>query len=114
MKLLNLDGIVEAKRTVTISGSDYVLNQRSVGQMISAIQAVKSLEESESLSEMDQMGVMFESMLDAAKGILPECPEEVLRALSMNKLNALIEFANEVNQDPAAAEGDENSEMGKN
>ncbi len=100
MDLLNLDDIVQATQAVSIKGVDYPVNKRTVGQMIVALKAVRELEENNEKSDMDKMEDMFNSMLSAAQEILPKCPVAVLRTLTMEQLNALVDFANKSDQQP--------------
>lgn len=90
MDLLNLDDLTTIERVVTIRGKRYSVVDRSVGHMIEAIAMVKRGTKATEEEFLD-------GMVKTVKSILPECPEEVIRSLSLRQMNALMEF---VNQDP--------------
>lgn len=94
MDLLNLDDLADIKRYVTIRKKKYLLADRSVGQMITAIKVAKAQPE----NEADEAQV-FKSMVQMAQQIVPECPVDVIESLTARQIVALLQFAN---QDPNA------------
>lgn len=90
MDLLNLDELTTLERYVTLRGKRYAVNDRSVGQMIESINVTK------------KAGVQTEedflnSMVKTVKAVIPDCPDDVVRSMSLRQMVALLEF---VNQDP--------------
>lgn len=90
MELLNLDDLTTIERVVTIRGQRYSVADRSVGQMIESLAMVKRGTKATEEQFLD-------SMVKTVKAILPDCPEEVVRSMSLRQMTALMEF---VNQDP--------------
>ncbi len=97
--LLNLDELIELERVVTIRGKEYSVVERSVGVLLDSIKVAKqaSLKTKGNQNEKEQ--AFFESMIKTIQTIIPECPEAVVRGLSMPQMLALFEFAN---RDPQA------------
>lgn len=90
MELLNLDDLTTIERVVTIRGQRYAVADRSVGQMIESLAMVKR---GTKATEEEFLG----SMVKTIKSILPDCPEDVIRSMSLRQMSALMEF---VSQDP--------------
>lgn len=107
MKFLNLDDIVPVKRTIGLKGKEYEVAERSIGQMASAIRLSEAYEASTEENGGDPQ-LLINSMLEAAKQILPDCPEKILQTISIEQLNALIEFANANDQEVVGASESEN------
>lgn len=95
MNLLNIDELSGPERNVTIRGVQYAVVDRSVGLMLDSIRAVKEAERSKGKKTDEE--VFFTNMIRTLRTILPECPEEVVRGLSMGQMMAILDFCN---QDP--------------
>lgn len=89
MDLLNLDELVELERHVNIRGVEYAVVERSVGVLLDSIKVAKSVAKKNRNEEE-----FFESMIRTIRTIIPECPEEVVRGLTMAQMLAVFEFAN--------------------
>lgn len=87
MDLLNLDDIERAERFVRLNGEDYRIAEQTVGQMMASIRLTKS-------AAMDDDEKMAEAIMESAKQTLPDCPEDVLKLLTMPSLIKLLTFAN--------------------
>lgn len=96
MDLLNIDDLSEPERYVTIRGVQYAVVDRSVGLMLDSIRAVKqAAKRGKKVDEED----FFTNILKTLRTVLPECPEEIVRGLSMRQMMAILDFCN---QDPNA------------
>lgn len=107
MKLLNIDELVTPERAITIKGEQFIVKDKTVGQMLSALQAQQLIDDANSSPE-----ALFEKMVDTVKQVIPDCPRETLLGLQMDQLNAILNFANTPIED-AAAEADEAREEEK-
>lgn len=98
MDLLNIDELSGPERKVTIRGVQYAVVDRSVGLMLDSIRAVKQAEAAKGRKgkAVDEE-VFFENMIRTLQTIIPECPLEVTRGLSLGQMMAILDF---VNQDP--------------
>jgi len=99
MNLLNIDELSGPERFVTIRGIQYPVVDRSVGLMLDSIQAVKQqskLNGKGKGAHVDEE-VFFSNIIKTLRTILPECPEEIVRGLSMVQMMAILDFCN---QDP--------------
>lgn len=94
MDLLNLDELVELERRVAIRGTEYAIVERSVGVMLDSLRVAKA---ATAKGKKQTEEVFFENMIKTIQTIIPECPEAVVRGLSMAQMIAVFEFAN---QDP--------------
>lgn len=94
MDILNIDELTGPERRVTIRGADYPVVDRSVGLMLDSIRAVK---QQESKKNKINEELFFENIIRTLRTILPECPEEVVRGLTMAQMMAILDFCN---QDP--------------
>lgn len=94
MDLLNLDDLVEIERQVTIRGVQYPVVERSVGLLLDSIVVAK---QAALRKNKPNEQVFFENMIKTIRTILPECPEEIVRGLTMPQMVAVLEFCN---QDP--------------
>lgn len=92
--LLNLDELTELERCVTIRGKEYSVVERSVGVLLDSIKVAKSAALKSKGTNADKEQVFFEGMIKTIQTIIPECPEAVVRGLSMPQMLALFEFAN--------------------
>lgn len=95
MNLLNIDELSGPERFVTIRGTQYPVVDRSVGLMLDSIRAVKESERTKGKKADEE--VFFTNMIRTLRTILPECPEEIVRGLSMGQMMAILDFCN---QDP--------------
>lgn len=95
MDLLNLDELTELERRVAIRGTEYAIVERSVGVMLDSLRVAKSAVSKGKGKQSEE--VFFENMIKTIQTIIPECPEAVVRGLSMAQMIAVFEFAN---QDP--------------
>lgn len=95
MDLLNLDELTELERRVTIRGTEYAVVERSVGVMLDSLKVAKAAATKKGSKQSEE--VFFENMIKTIQTIIPECPEAVVRGLSMAQMIAVFEFAN---QDP--------------
>ena len=112
LELLNLDDLAPVEKQVRIKGVDYVMAERQVGQMIESIQAVKrqqSLVESED-DDLSKSEAIVHGLIDSAKQLLPDCPEDVLRNCSVQQISAILEFANQSDADIASTGIEEKKE----
>lgn len=96
MDLLNLDELTELERRVNIRGVEYPVVERSVGVMLDSLRVAKAAAAKGKNTAVAEE-VFFENMIKTIQTIIPECPEAVVRGLSMAQMLALFEFAN---QDP--------------
>jgi len=92
MDLLNLDELTTLERYVTLRGERYAVCDRSVGQMIEAINITKK-------GGLQKEEEFLASMVNTVKSVIPDCPEGVIKSMSLRQMVALLEFAN---TDPAA------------
>ena len=97
MDLLNIDDLSDPERFVTIRGVQYAVVDRSVGLMLESIRAVKQAAKSKR-GKVDEED-FFVNILKTLRTVLPECPEEIVRGLSMRQMMAVLDFCN---QDPNA------------
>jgi hypothetical protein len=95
MELLNIDELSGPERRVTIRGVEYSVVDRSVGLMLDSIRAVKQQTKGNK-NRVDEE-TFFTNIIKTLRTILPECPEEVVRGLSMPQMMAILDFCN---QDP--------------
>ncbi|MEO9497581.1 MAG: hypothetical protein ABJG42_24120 [Vibrio splendidus] len=86
MDLLNLDELVSAKRTVQLFGENHDVAERTVGQMLKAVDIAKKADDENGES-------ILHDMIDTAASILPTCPREHLERLNIKQLSALIEYS---------------------
>lgn len=100
MDLLNLDALVEVQRCVTLRGKQYEVAERSVGVMLDAVAMARSAAAKN--PDQDDMESFLTDMVKTIRTILPTCPEEVVRSMSLPQMSALITFANTDPQDLAA------------
>lgn len=107
MKLLNIDDLVTPEKAVTIKGVEYVIQNQTVGQMLSAIQASEMVE-----SGNVDPAVTFRKIVETVSMVIPDCPEEVLMNLRLEQLTAILEFANSKIEE-AKEEADEAREEAK-
>lgn len=91
MELLNLDELANVDRYVTVRGKRYAVYDRTVGHMLESVALARR-------TEAHTEEEFLEAMLKTVKTIIPDCPEEVVRSLSLRQMTALLEF---VNRDPA-------------
>lgn len=96
MDLLNLDELAVVKREVTIAGKTYALADQTLGQMIETTRLQKQ-------ADSDDAEAIFNQMVRTAKSILPDCPEEVLRGLTMLQLQGLFKFAHALDEEVVQA-----------
>lgn len=98
MDLLNIDELTGPERRVTIRGVEYGVVDRSVGLMLDSIRAVKHQSQAKGAkgNRVDEE-TFFTNILKTLRTILPECPEEVVRGLSLPQMMAILDFCN---QDP--------------
>lgn len=94
MDLLNLDELTELERRVAIRGTEYAIVERSVGVMLDSLRVAKAATRG---GKKQSEETFFENMIKTIQTIIPECPEAVVRGLSMAQMIAVFEFAN---QDP--------------
>lgn len=95
MDLLNIDELTGPERRVTIRGVEYSVVDRSVGLMLDSIRAVKQQQKVKGKGVDEEL--FFTNIIKTLRTILPECPEEVVRGLSMPQMMAILDFCN---QDP--------------
>lgn len=95
MDLLNIDELTGPERRVTIRGIEYPVVDRSVGLMLDSIRAVKQQQKVKGKGVDEEL--FFTNIIKTLRTILPECPEEVVRGLSMPQMMAILDFCN---QDP--------------
>ena len=95
MDLLNIDELSGPERRVTIRGVEYAVVDRSVGLMLDSIRAVK--QQSKAKGNKVDEETFFANILKTIRTILPECPEEVARGLTLPLMMAVLDFCN---QDP--------------
>lgn len=100
MDLLNLDALVDVQRFVTLHGKRYEVADRSVGAMLDAVAMARTA--SLRNPDEDDMELFLTDMVRTIRTILPTCPEEVVRSMSLPQMSALITFANSDPQDLAA------------
>lgn len=93
MDLLNLDELTELERRVTIRGTEYAVVERSVGVMLDSLKVAKAAA-AKGKGKAQSEEAFFESMIKTIQTIIPECPEAVVRGLSMAQMIAVFEFAN--------------------
>ena len=106
MKLFNLDELVTKKRSVRLFGCEYVIAERTVGQMISALKMVES-------EGSDEPEIILEQLIETAQNILPDCPREHIERLNMKQIQALIQFASESDEMTEESAQEENEIEGK-
>lgn len=90
--LLNLDELTELEREVLIRGVSYPVVERSVGVMLDSIKIAKASQRGAKKVTEEEF---FGNMLKTLKTIIPDCPDEVLRGLTMKQMVAVLEFCNE-------------------
>lgn len=95
MDLLNLDELTDIERQVTIRGVNYSVVERSIGVLLDSIKVSKAAAKRRNGKQDEE--AFFNDMIKTLRTILPECPEEVVRGLSMPQMVAVLEFCN---QDP--------------
>lgn len=107
MDLLNLDELTELKREVTIRGINYAVVERSVGVMLDSIRVAKMAAVKGKSKQTED--AFFENMIGTIQTIIPDCPLEIVRGLTMNQMVALFDFCNRdpnvMAEEALAAEG---------
>jgi hypothetical protein len=93
MDLLNLDELTELNRVIAIRGVEYGVVERSVGVLLDSIKVAKAAA-SKGKGKGQSEETFFENMIKTIQTIIPECPESVVRGLSMPQMLAVFEFAN--------------------
>lgn len=109
-QLLNLDELVELERTVLIRGIEYPIVERSVGIMLDSIKVATRAAKQKSNGVRQNEESFFTDMLKTLSTIIPDCPEIVLRGLTMRQMVAVLEFCNSNPEDlvkQAQAQGDQ-------
>lgn len=94
LDILNLDELTELEREICIRGVNYPVVERSVGVMLDSIKIAKMTRAG--AHKVDETE-FFNNMIKTIRTIVPDCPEEVVRGLTMRQMVAIIEFCN---QDP--------------
>ena len=94
--ILNIDELVTVKRQLTLRGETYDIVEQSVGLMLDSINAIKQADKRRGGKKMDE-AESLERMLKTLQTLVPECPEHVLRGLTMVQMIAILNFCN---QDP--------------
>lgn len=87
-KFLNIDELVKVEKEVQIGGEVYPIAERTIGQVITAIQASNREDE---MTMDEQMQLTLELVQEA----IPTCPVEKLKQLPFSGLNALMTFIND-------------------
>lgn len=95
MDLLNLDELIDVERQVTIRGVNYPVVERSIGVLLDSIKVAKQAAARRKGKQDEE--AFLSDMIKTLRTIMPECPEEVVRGLSMPQMVAVLEFCN---QDP--------------
>ncbi len=117
MKILNLDSYAAVKRQVTLAGVSHNVEELSVQQFIDNLAAAEELEAEAAKGDMP-IGRGMQLSVEQAKKAVPTLSEDVLRALKMSQMAALLQFirgeldpdagpASAVASDPDAPEGAE-------
>lgn len=95
MDLLNLDELTGVERQITIRGVNYSVVERSIGVLLDAIKMSKAAAKRRNGKQDEE--AFLNDMIKTLRTILPECPEEVVRGLTMPQMVTVLEFCN---QDP--------------
>lgn len=95
MDLLNLDELTGVERQITIRGVNYPVVERSIGVLLDSIKMSKAAAKRKGAHADEE--AFLNDMIRTLRTILPECPEEVVRGLTMPQMVTVLEFCN---QDP--------------
>ncbi len=92
--ILNIDELITVKRQLTLRGETYDIVEQSVGLMLDSINAIKQADKRRGGKKMDEEEYLGR-MLKTLQTIIPECPEHVLRGLTVGQMVAILNFCNE-------------------
>lgn len=97
VKYLDLDAIHKPNGKVKIAGSEYDVYPISVKALInlSLLGDDGAVDEENVQEGVENIG----KALDVISEIFPDCPREILDTLTLEQINALIEFCNKVGAD---------------
>lgn len=98
-KILNLDDLVEEKRTIRLNGVVHEVVGMTVESFIKTQEIIKKL--GESTETADQLEASA-ALINAA---VPTLSLEALRSMKMERLNMIVEFLN-MGVEESAAEGE--------
>jgi len=87
-KVLNLDSLSEETRSITLNGVTHEVVGMSVDSYIKVQKVL------ENLKEEDDLPTKMKASVEMISAAVPTLKEDVLRAMSMEKLNMIIEFVN--------------------
>lgn len=115
MKLLNLDGMAEVEKQITIGGKSYDVVDQPVGTMLKMQRLAREAEKAEGTD--DQQIKLIENMVESVRSVLPGCPQEVVDGMSIRQLTAVLEYAlasdEDVIEGAESESEEENAEPGK-
>ena len=110
--ILNIDELTSVRRQLTLRGETYDIVEQSVGLMLDSLNAIKQADKRRGGKKMDEEEYL-NRMLTTLKTIVPECPEHVLRGLTMVQMIAILNFCNQDPNEQAAQAQAEASESEK-
>lgn len=96
-EFLNLDEVAAPKRSVTIKGVKYDVEEMTVENFIETTRASKR-------DIGDDQTAQMEEYIGLISRYIPSCPVEVLRGLNFTKLAVLLNFVNGKLENDAASE----------
>ena len=90
MKVLNLDELAPEKRVLTIKGVKYPMKDMTVADFIEVTKKAEdaTADSAKELSVSEQVVLL----VDAIQNAFPTCPKEVLLALAIEQLTAILIF----------------------
>lgn len=106
MKLLNIDDLAKPKRAIVVGGYEHQLAEQSVGQLIEAAKL-----DSGEVTQADDVVAKFESYVKTIRRLIPTCPEEVVRGLTVKQMSAIVKFSNDPDEDIVQAAADEKKDQ---
>lgn len=87
-KFLNLDDLVEVEKEIQLGGITYPIVERSLGQVLKAIEASKK-------AEKNGDDENFILTIDFIQEAIPSCPRKELMKMPIASLQKLMVFINE-------------------
>jgi len=102
MKTLNLDSLSKSKRTLTLNGEQYEVEEMTVENFIETTKEAAALEANDKSTFADQL----EAAIAMIQRSVPSCPAKSLRKLSIEQLVTISKFLRGEMDDEVAESAD--------
>ena len=112
MKVLNLDALAATKRTITLGGETYAVQEMTVENFIETTRAAERLE---AAGAQIPLSDQVEATIESIQRSVPDCPKAVLRRLTLTQLSTVGKFLRgELDGEEAKEPSAEGDAEGKN